>query len=437
MRYNAPFGNSDMDASYVNGNPETGVMGSIPPAESIEYPQRELHHFINFSGLAPTNADLNQLAKAVQMGKVNYGADVGEPNKIAITPVVPISGYSLGLRFIIKVGYGNTSSVTVNVSGYGQVPLIHTDLTPMLAYELLAGQLIEVAYDGANFQAIAGVQPGGSSVTLTAPTYLYVNANTGDDTLYDGTSAAPTGEHGGPFRTLQKALATMTKYNLGGWFFYIMIAPGVYTSTDPISFPLPNGSGVVSLQGNSADPAATLFFNTGKGCVWRPASGGYWHAYGFSYRATAPMPGDNGGGVWVAGSTTWVQGHSQYEAMPGTNLISGPTSFMFIDGDHAINGNCAAHHHGYANGVNYNNTGIASVEPTMTIKQPINISQAFSMATHGGQTREMWRSITGAANVTGRKYWASMNGTVDSAQRGENYLPGTIAGWKETGGQYS
>ena len=42
MLYNQPFGITDPNAPYINGNPNTGTMGSIPPALSIEHPQREI-----------------------------------------------------------------------------------------------------------------------------------------------------------------------------------------------------------------------------------------------------------------------------------------------------------------------------------------------------------------------------------------------------------
>ena len=61
MKYKQPYGVSDPNAAYINGNPSTGTMGSIPPAASIENPQREIVNFINDSGLTPTDADLHQL----------------------------------------------------------------------------------------------------------------------------------------------------------------------------------------------------------------------------------------------------------------------------------------------------------------------------------------------------------------------------------------
>lgn len=66
MKYNAPFGAANPDAPYVNGNPSIGVAGSIPPAESIEYPQREIVKAITDAGIVPNNNDLGQLSKAIR-----------------------------------------------------------------------------------------------------------------------------------------------------------------------------------------------------------------------------------------------------------------------------------------------------------------------------------------------------------------------------------
>jgi hypothetical protein len=76
MRYYQPYG-AAANAPYVNGNPATGIAGSIPPAEQMEHPQRELADFITKSGLTPTELDLGQLAKGVQLGKVKYAAAAG------------------------------------------------------------------------------------------------------------------------------------------------------------------------------------------------------------------------------------------------------------------------------------------------------------------------------------------------------------------------
>jgi hypothetical protein len=82
MRYNPPWGMTDPEPTFgsepfINGNPATGAMGSIPPAASIEFPQREIVAVIQYAhdkGLldynntacaVPSNSDLQQLLKAI------------------------------------------------------------------------------------------------------------------------------------------------------------------------------------------------------------------------------------------------------------------------------------------------------------------------------------------------------------------------------------
>jgi len=435
LKYNAPFGNSNDDAGYVNGNPETGVAGSIPPAASIEYPQREIVNFVSVTGLTPSNSDLMQLAKAVQIGRVNYGIDVGAPNAIAVTPVLPVAAYVPGLRMYIKVGNKNTSQVTVALAGLGAVPLLHSDLSPLLAYELGVGQLIEVCYDGTNFQMVGGGSPT-QTVTMTAPAHLYVNASTGDDTLYDGTSAAVSGGHGGPFRTVQKALSVMARYNLGGWDFYIHVADGVYANAAPVEFPLPNGSGVVHVVGNTANPVAASIFNTAAGSAWKIMLGGNWSLDGFSFRTTNQQAGDQGNGIWGAGAANITLGAATWNSCYGDHFLLGPGGSALIAGPQTIVGGSTvgSHLHGYTNGVLVN--GIPA-SPLLTITAAVAFPAGFVCASQGGQTRPIYSSITGASNVTGPKFKATLNGVIDSAGQGVNYLPGNSAGILQSGGQWA
>lgn len=65
MKYWKPKDQSDENAGYVDGNPATGVQGSIPPAEAFEQPMRELQNLIIAAGLTPDGSILTQVAAAV------------------------------------------------------------------------------------------------------------------------------------------------------------------------------------------------------------------------------------------------------------------------------------------------------------------------------------------------------------------------------------
>lgn len=441
MKYNQPFDQpSNPNAPYVDGNPAAGIQGSIVPAASIEFPQRELVNFSLLSGLTPSNADLLQVAKAVQSGRVNYGVDQGQPNEIYITPVVPVAAYTVGLHFIIKMGFGNYGAVTINVNGLGNVPLVHTNLTPLIAYELQVGQLIHAAYDGAQFQAIGGVS-GSGAVMMTAPQVLYVNPTTGSDVLYDGTSAVPVGVHGGPFLTIDKALATMTKYNLGGWWFTIYLANGVYTKTTQISCPLPNGSGTVQIIGNDSSPDQCQIFNTGGGgslggSCFLLFQGGNYLFRGMSFRATNPIQyQDEGHGVWAMFGTTLNIADCSWDAVPNCHVLAGANATIFYGGNHNINGPApGAHQSAYTNGIVLGGIG-APTDPNLNVTAPVTLG-AFAAASDGGAIWSIWNSMTGKANVSGPRYACSGNGVVNSGGRGATALPGSLAGTLATGGQY-
>jgi hypothetical protein len=83
MQYQPPVnGNlSDPDRPYVNPQPENGIEGSIPPAESIEHSMREIVNTINYylgtveNPLPATEADLQQLRKAIQQAVTDGTSD--------------------------------------------------------------------------------------------------------------------------------------------------------------------------------------------------------------------------------------------------------------------------------------------------------------------------------------------------------------------------
>lgn len=91
MLYQPPI-NGDTgndDRSYVNGDRLNGIEGSIPSAEAIEHPQREIINVIEAAGLTPDAADLTQLLQAIN----NLGGAV-EVGTLVMWPAnTPPAGY--------------------------------------------------------------------------------------------------------------------------------------------------------------------------------------------------------------------------------------------------------------------------------------------------------------------------------------------------------
>jgi hypothetical protein len=429
MKYQQPYGVSDPNAAYINGNPSTGTMGSIPPAASIEYPQREIVNFITASGLSPTDADLVQLAKAVQNGFVNFGADQGTPNQIAVTLHPPITAYTIGLRLFIKMAYANTTQVVVNVNAIGGVPLVHADLSQLIGAELKVGQMIECIFDGANFQMMSGGS-GGGIILMTAPRSVYVNAATGNDTAYDGSQATVSTTHG-PFKTIQRALAEMTKYNLGGWDFNIYLADGTYNISASITMPTPNGSGRVVLIGNHATPAAVLVYNNGTGGCFVFSGGGNWSLDGLAFQTTATTPTDGAECLDVQGGCDLVAIALSFGSCAGSHFWIDGGGAVTVVGPIYITGSPVNSHISCTAGSVYQNYQATS--PALLFNGFTCF--AFVYSSGASYVEASYASITAGGVANCAKYYAVANGIVDVLGRGASYLPGTIAGVQTTGGQ--
>jgi hypothetical protein len=66
MKYVQPYGVTDENAGYIDGNPALGVEGSAVPAKAIEHPMREIVYLITQAGLTPDEAKLTQVYEAIQ-----------------------------------------------------------------------------------------------------------------------------------------------------------------------------------------------------------------------------------------------------------------------------------------------------------------------------------------------------------------------------------
>jgi hypothetical protein len=260
MKYSQPYGISDPEGPYVNGNPSTGTMGSIPPAASIEHPQREIVNFLTDAGgvgLTPSASDLHQLAKGIQSGGVNYADDTGTPNQLVVTLVPPPPALRKGLAVYTIVKYDNYvgGPSTLNLNILGAKPIKHLDHTDLKQGELKAGTLALFVYDGTAWQWVSAPYAGIVTGTLLAPRDYYINPATGNDNN-DGLTA------GTAFRTINNGVSRCTSINLNGYSITLHLANGTYVE-NVFLYPL-NGNGTCHIVGDENIPA---------NCTIAPANG--------------------------------------------------------------------------------------------------------------------------------------------------------------------
>ena len=72
------------------------------------------------------------------------------------TVVPALSAYATGNQFSFLVANTNTGAVTINVDGIGTKAITRTGTTALVAGDMVAGQAVEIIYDGTRFQLVNG-----------------------------------------------------------------------------------------------------------------------------------------------------------------------------------------------------------------------------------------------------------------------------------------
>jgi hypothetical protein len=439
MKYHQPYGVTDPNAPYINGDPSVGRAGSIPPAESIEYPQREIVALIADAGLAlPDDGDLSQLAKAVQSQLLISDDDAGTSNAYQVTQSPAPSVYFKYMTVITKIGNPNTGPSVLNVNAMGPKPIVHIDGSPIVGGELRLGQICCFVYDGAAFQLVwSGGTVAGAPIYLTASRDYYVDGNAGND-AWDGTSAVFVSAVKGPFKTLQRASTEINKFNLNGFSVTVHVAD--YAGYANWTLPAPAGSGAVVWQGNSGNPQNVVV--TG---VNHTACNGYncgvQTVDGFRLISTGSQSvnSDTCNCAQFSASSTITLRNIDWGACLGYSLYVGKAT-VGLYAAHRIVGSSVGgpiQGGGWIDANVNGNVGVNGLQlPTLAIPAAVTLpyfaialaASNISLAFQGG--------ITGYANVTGQKYLSATNSVIDSNGGGINAFPGTIAGATSNGGVY-
>lgn len=170
MKYNQPYGQTDANAHYVNGDPSIGRAGSIPPAEAFEFPQREILAVIADAGFEPTNEDLTQLLKAIkkiaQLAGVYFIVDSGTADAMAGTTTNAPPSYAAAKLIVVKkMASANSSAMTANFWNLGDVAVKDNTGATLSSGALVGGGLFILAPDGAGALRVLGGTTSYTSVS--------------------------------------------------------------------------------------------------------------------------------------------------------------------------------------------------------------------------------------------------------------------------------
>jgi hypothetical protein len=193
VKYVQPYGISDPDAPYINGDPSISRMGSIPPAEAFEHPMRELVAVVHYSKETPTSDDLEQVSKGIRSQRMNYCEDTGSVNNLSVALDPPLQAYTIGLPLRVRIRETNTGPTTID-AGAGRVPVRKPNGAEMAASDLPKNGLAELVYDGTVFQMInfGGAGAGGAGDVFLYKIPYTVDTSTVANTIianFTGTGA--------------------------------------------------------------------------------------------------------------------------------------------------------------------------------------------------------------------------------------------------------
>lgn len=121
-----------------------------------------------------------------QNGAATFAADAGASDSYAITlsPVPP--AYVTGMSIYFKANTANTGAATLNVNSLGAKTIKKSVSSDLETGDLAANQIINVVYDGTNFQLASGAGGGGDkmSKSITQATH---GLAVGDVVRFNGT----------------------------------------------------------------------------------------------------------------------------------------------------------------------------------------------------------------------------------------------------------
>ena len=210
--------------------------------------------------LAQLDGDFGALAAAVNdFGTYsNYLVDTGTVNAMVATiPAGTTFALAAGLRVQVQVAATTTSTTpTLNVSSTGAKTIVNADNTAVSPGQFVAGQFLDLMYDGTSYPTTSSAQTNGSFTgTLTGMT----GATTGT-VLYTRignivtlTFTSTVGTSNSTACTLTGLPAICQPATLGGFFVLGAFVDNSILSVTPVIAQINPGSGtIIFFRGGSA-----------------------------------------------------------------------------------------------------------------------------------------------------------------------------------------
>lgn len=251
---------------------------------------------------------------------------------------------------------------------------------------------------------------------LTATRNYYVRTD-GSDSNNGLTNTA-----GGAFLTIQKAVDVAYGLDLSTYDVVINVGAGTYAA-GVSAVNQYAGSGSIIISGDTATPSNVLIDTSGV-CI-SASKGAKLSLQGLKLTSSASVACIN----VDYGATITLTNNMDFGACALGHHVYVHGGYFISSIAETISGTAAgAHYYSSSNG--YLNCQSA----TWTASGSISLG-FFAIASGGGVIYAFANSSSGT--FTGTRYYAALNGTINTNGGGANYFPGNVAGSTATGGQYA
>ena len=259
-----------------------------------------------------------------------------------------------------------------------------------------------------------------STRRLLSANATYYVATTGSDSTGDGSS-------GSPWATIQHAIDYLVEViDMSTYNVTIQLADGTYTD-DGNNLKSINGSGNVTIQGNTSDNTAVIINSSGSNFTANSCKTSYFIQY-----VTLRTSGSSKNAVNSWNSSQFVE--LDYSVVDATNS-TGSYNYVFYSSNFSVlrmrdiefSGECAAFIRSQTSLIRFFST-------SLTLTGTCNWTTAFVLNSEGGLLLGVSLSITGSA--TGKRYSITLGSGARTGTSSTTYFPGDTAGTVDSTSYY-
>lgn len=187
-------------------------------------------------------------------GVLPYAADAGSDDTYVVTLSPVPASYTAGMTVRFKANTANTGAATLNVNGLGAKTIVKSKDLTLHTGDIKAGQIVDVIYDGTNFQLLSPV----TNVYKATVTTYDLSSASGNQTIAHGLGAIPN-------------RIKLTGLNGVGTEHHSH-SEGTYDGTSTTCIYLSAGSALAPVTGNSTTFIIKLYSGTNWSTAYQSAT---------------------------------------------------------------------------------------------------------------------------------------------------------------------